>query len=81
MYVYIYSYLHYAVLYKAKLHYTAGAEPGRARPLLVALLVSYSLSVIKLFTLLDSCVSSLRRGHANLLCIVPILTDDPRRES
>ena len=36
---------------------------------------------LKLFTLLDLCVSSLRRGHANLLCIVPILTDDPRRES
>ena len=33
------------------------------------------------FTLLDVCVSSLRRGHANLLCVVPILTDDPRRES
>ena len=32
-------------------------------------------------TLLDLCVSSLRRGHANLLCIVPILTDDPRKES
>ena len=32
-------------------------------------------------TLLDLCVSSLRRGHANLLCIVPILSDDPRRES
>ena len=31
--------------------------------------------------LLDLCVSSLRRGHANLLCIVPILTDEPRRES
>ena len=30
---------------------------------------------------LESCVSSLRRGHANLLSIVPILTDDPRRES
>jgi hypothetical protein len=30
----------------------------------------------KLVTLLDLCVSSLRRGHANLLCIVPILTDD-----
>ena len=28
-------------------------------------------------TLLDLCVSSLRRGHANLLCIVPILMDDP----
>ena len=35
----------------------------------------------QLVTLLDLCVSSLRRGHANLLCIVPILTDDPRRES
>ena len=32
-------------------------------------------------TLLDLCVSSLRRGHANLLCIVPILTDDLRRGS
>ena len=30
-------------------------------------------------TLLDLCVSSLRRGHANLLCTVPILSDDPRR--
>ena len=35
----------------------------------------------KIDTLLDLCVSSLRRGHANLLCIVPILTDDLRRES
>ena len=35
----------------------------------------------QLFTLLDVCVSSLRRGHANILCIVPMLTDDPRRES
>ena len=35
----------------------------------------------KLFTLLDLCVSSLRRGHANLLCIIPILTDDSRRRS
>ena len=32
-------------------------------------------------TLLDLCVSSLCRGHANLLCIVPILTDVPRKES
>ena len=31
---------------------------------------------LKLVTLLDLCVSSLRRGHANLLCIVPILSDD-----
>ena len=35
----------------------------------------------QLVSLLDLCVSSLRRGHANLLCVVPILTDDPRRES
>ena len=26
---------------------------------------------------LDLCVSSLRRGHANLLCLVPILSDVP----
>ena len=35
----------------------------------------------KFDTILDFCVSSLRRGHANLLCIVPILTDDSRRRS
>ena len=34
-----------------------------------------------MLTRLDVCVSSLRRGNANLLCIVPISTDDPRRES
>ena len=41
----------------------------------------FSSFCFKMFTLLDLCVSSLRRGHANLLCIVQILTDDPRRES
>ena len=35
----------------------------------------------KIGTLLDLCVSSLRRSHVNLLCIAPILPDDPRRES
>ena len=34
-----------------------------------------------LLTLLDSCVFSLRRGRANILCVVTFLTDDPRRES
>ena len=29
---------------------------------------------------LDLCVSSLRRGHANLLCIVPILSDVRRHD-
>ena len=33
-----------------------------------------------MFALLDVCMSSLRRGHANLHCIAPTLTDDPRRE-
>ena len=33
-----------------------------------------------LVTLLDLCVSSLRRGHANLHCTVPILSDDLRGE-
>ena len=35
----------------------------------------------EMLTLLDVCVSSLRRGHANIVCIVQSLTDDPRRES
>ena len=39
------------------------------------------IEVVQLFTLLDLCGSSLRRGHANTICIVPMLTDDPRRES
>ena len=46
-----------------------------------SVLASRWQNIKELFTLLDLCVSSLRRGHANLLCIVPILTDDPRRES
>ena len=56
------------------------ARPGRSRPGPTSLRPAGPLSK-KLFTLFDLCVSSLRRGHANLLCIVPILTDDPRRES
>ena len=40
-----------------------------------------SMAWQKMFTLLELCVSFLRRGHGNLLCVVPILTDDPRRES
>ena len=41
----------------------------------------FSSQCKQMFTLLDVCVSFLRRGHANLLCIVLILMDDPRRES
>lgn len=29
----------------------------------------------------DLCASSLRRGHVNLFCIVPVWDDDPRAES
>ena len=39
------------------------------------------VTFLELFTLLDLRVASLRRGHANILCIVPIWTDDPRKES
>ena len=48
---------------------------------LVSSSVSWLRTALKLLSLLDVCVSSLRRGHANLLCIVPMLTDDLRRES
>ena len=27
------------------------------------------------------CVAFLRRGHAKIVCIIKMLTDDPRRES
>ena len=60
------------------------ARYGRQRPRLRELHSPMALGPKyhkKMVTLLDLCVSSLRRGHANLLCIVPILTDDPRRES
>ena len=36
---------------------------------------------IYVLALLDLCVSSLRRGHTNIICIVQMLTDDPRKES
>ena len=43
--------------------------------------IGSSSRIKKLVTLLDLCVSFLRRGHTNLLCIVPILSDDPRKVS
>ena len=59
------------------------AENGKSSPITAGcyLRPTRVLPEKKLCTLLDLCVSSLRRGHANLLCIVPILTDDPRRVS
>ena len=38
-------------------------------------------SQLSLPTLLDLSVSSLCRGRADLICLVPMLTDAPRRES
>ena len=67
IHIYIYIYIH-TYLYTPPPQTPAPSEPRRD-------------AIQYMFTLLDLCVSSLRRGHANLLCIVPILTDDPRRES
>ena len=74
IYIYIYAYIHTSMLGERTLG--RSLHVLRWRFLLKPSLVRFSL-----FTLLDLCVSSLRRGHATLLCIVPILTDDPRRES
>ena len=52
-----------------------GVREGREQGAACACMYMY------MYALLDLRVSSLRRGHANFLCIVPILTDDPRRES
>ena len=63
--------------------YETGCETGRKRVRegMNQACKTYPRATGELVTLLDLCVSSLRRGHANLLCTVPISTDDPRRES
>ena len=77
MHIYIYIYIcMYIYIY---IHICSYIGTGLMGTLLNGYLVLQGN--IPLFRLLDLCVSSLRRGHANLLCIVPILTDDPRRES
>ena len=43
-------------------------------------LIILTILMCVLFTLLDWRVSSLRRGHANIICVAPSLTDDTRRE-
>ena len=58
--------------------YTGPVRSGLAKSGLRGLIQTVTRNC---FTLLDACVSSLRRGHAKLLCFVPILTDDPQRES
>ena len=59
---------------------SCGSDGGCNTPHRILLAVPES-TIKKFSALPDLCVSSLRRGHANLLCVVPILTDDPRRES
>ena len=46
----------------------------------ILIIITIIIGIVKII-ILDLCVSSLRRGRANFLCIVPILTDDPQRES
>ena len=81
-YIYIYIYIYYIyicfVFFISVAKYPTKGPPEYCRDGTVTHL---NYNRLLLFTLLDLCVSSLRRGHANLLCIVPSLTDDPRRES
>ena len=65
IYIYIYIYIIYIYIYNV--HYSS--------------IIINAHAYITLFTLLDPCASSVRRGHATLLCVVPMLTDDPRRKS
>ena len=47
----------------------------------LSVLLFASLKPSKQLIVYTSRFVPLRRGHANLLCTVPILMDDPRRES
>ena len=75
IYIHIHTYMHTCIIciYIYIYIYICG-KVGKARMCL-------SCSSLVSFTLLGLRVSSLRRGHAKLLCIVPIITDVPRRES
>ena len=83
IYIYIYIYIISIII---TIHFGMPSKPCRSKSRTrqsrtVPSLLHANRVHNKLFTLLDVCVSSLRRGHANILCIVPSLTDDPRRES
>ena len=83
VYIYIYTYIHiyiYIYIYRER-ERDRTVFSSRALRSACAVCRTTNATNSILFTLLDLCVSSLHRGHANLLCIVPILTDDPRRES
>ena len=86
--IHVYRYIYIYIYHGQDLDKAAPLRPeevvgrvGAAHPLHALRMYIYiCIYIYILFTLLDVCASSLRRGHANLLCIVPILTDDPRRE-
>ena len=78
--LYIHTYI-YIYIEREILFHTRSDEYFRARSRGWSRSASHANGTSILFTLLDLCVSSLRRGHANLLCIVPISKDDPQRES
>ena len=65
-YIYIYIYIYLKKIHKINKTKWGWAEKKKKK---------------KFDTLLDLCVSSLRRGHANLLCIFPILVDDRNSDS
>jgi len=53
----------------------------RVAPPVLSMWPSKLKNLMKKSPFLDLCVSSLRRGHANLLCIVPILSDVSKETS
>ena len=83
MYVYVCVYIYIYIYMSEALGMRREGRDRRATASTARLLCPIRLPMLPLvmLTLLDLCVSSLRRGHANLLCIVPISMDDPRRES
>ena len=70
--VFVHSYLHGCLHCHLNLTSPCKAAHGLSKRF-EAQATEQSQKILEPF--LDLCVSSLREGHANLLCIVPILTD------
>ena len=75
VFIYGFSFSSYIGIYRERYLSQQTAGPPAALPVgsMARKLLDCHLILLKICNTSQTCVSSLRRGHANLLCIVPIL--------